>query len=203
MHRAITGGGSAVSLTIGSGPFAPNTAGRLNVALPERVVYVEPFPRRVRAVLDGQTVIESDEVKLVHVSGTLPVYAFPAKDVHIESSPHPDLTGHVTVSWHDVDAWFEEDERVLVHPRDPYHRIDTFSTSRRVEVRVDDLVLATSARVRALYETSLPVRYYFPRADVRLDRLEASAKVTECAYKGAARHWSAVTDRGTVPDVAW
>jgi uncharacterized protein (DUF427 family) len=192
-----------MSLTIGRGPFGHQPAGRWNFEPPGRVVLVEPFPRRVRAVRAGETVIDSDGVKLVHVSGQLPRYALPAKDVHVESEPHPDVDGHVVVAWDAVDAWFEEDERVFVHPRDPYHRIDTFSTSRRVEVHVNGVTLAASTRVQALYETALPIRYYFPRADVRLDLLQPSETVTECAYKGTARHWSAVVDGRIVTDVGW
>ncbi len=192
-----------MSLTIGHGPFGPDAAGRFNFEPPERVVYVERFPRRVRAVRSGQTVIDSDDVQLVHESGKLPRYLFPAKDVQVEAELYPGVEEHVVVPWDAVDAWFEEDERVLVHPRDPYHRIDTFSTSRRVEVRVEDVTVAASTRVKALYETALPTRYYFPRADVRLQLLAPSDTVTECAYKGTARHWSAVVNGRRVPDVAW
>src|SRR5262249_44437951 len=115
----------------------------------------------------------------------------------------PDLDDHVLVAWDAVDAWFEEDERVFVHPRDPYHRIDGFGTSRRVEVRIDGVLVAASARVTALYETALPVRYYFPWADVRRDLLPRSETVTECAYKGAATHWSVTIAERVVEDVAW
>ncbi len=192
-----------MSLMIGHGPFGPESTGRLNVETPERVVYIEPFRRRVRATRGGQTVIDSDEVQLVHETGQLPGYLFPAKHVHVEAEPSPDAEDHVIVAWEAVDAWFEEDERVLIHPRDPYHRIDTFSTSRRVEVRVEGVAVATSTRTKALYETALPVRYYFPPADVQRSLLVPSDTVTECAYKGTARHWSVVVNGRTVPDVAW
>jgi uncharacterized protein (DUF427 family) len=192
-----------MSLMIGHGPFGSQSAGRFNFQPPERVVYVERFPRRVRAVLNGQTVIDSDEVRLVHESGNLPRYLFPVKHVSIPAEPYPAEGGHDTVPWDAVDAWFEEDERVLVHPRHPYHRIDTFSTSRRIEVTIDGEVVAGSTRTKALYETGLPVRYYFPPADVRLELLVPSETMTECAYKGTARHWSAVVDGQTRSDVAW
>lgn len=192
-----------MSLTIGRGPFGDDAAGKFNFDPPERVVFVDPFPRRVRAVKDGETVIDSTDVKLVHVSGKLPVYAFPAKHVDIEAEPHPDLDSHVTVPWKTVDAWYEEDERVFVHPRDPYHRIDTFLTSRHIHVEVDGVTLADSTRASALYETGLPTRYYLPRADVRMDLLQESTTVTECAYKGTARHWSASINGEVVEDVAW
>lgn len=192
-----------MSLTIGRGPFGPQRAGRFHTEVPTRVVFTEPLERRVRAVRAGQIVIDSTDVQLVHASGALPKYLFPAKDVDIEGEPYPGIDGHVTVEWDAVDAWFEEDERILVHPRDPYHRIDTFTTSRRVEVRVGGTQLANSTRVVALYETSLPIRYYFPRADVRTELLVPSTTVTECAYKGTARHHSARIDGEEFRDVAW
>jgi uncharacterized protein (DUF427 family) len=175
----------------------------LNLTLPDKVVYVEPLGRRVRGVRGGETVVDSDDAKLVHVSGELPRYVFPEKHVRVDAEPHPDVDGHVTVDWAAVDAWYEEDERVFVHPRDPYHRIDTFATSRRVEVRIDGETLASSTRALALFETALPVRYYLPRADVCMDALRPSSTVTECAYKGTARHWSAVLDSRETRDVAW
>jgi uncharacterized protein (DUF427 family) len=193
----------AMSLTMGRGPLGISPAGRLNFEPPERVIYVEPLRRRVRAVHRGRTVIDSDDVQLVHESGQLPRYLFPAKHVHVDADSYPEIEDHVVVAWDAVDAWFEEDERVFVHPRDPYHRIDTFGTSRRVEARVDGALLASSTRAMALYETGLPVRYYLPRADVHLDLLVPSETVTECAYKGTARHWSATVDGRTVQDVAW
>jgi uncharacterized protein (DUF427 family) len=192
-----------MSLTLGTGPFSRHRDVTLNFEPPARAVLVEPLRRRVQAVRDGNIVIDSDDVKLVHVTGTLPVYAFPAKDVHVESEPHPDADDLVTVKWDAVDAWYEEDERVFVHPRDPYHRIDTFSTSRRVEARVNGTLLASSTRTLALYETGLPIRYYFPRADVESSLLELSDYVTQCAYKGTARHWHAKVEGSGTHDVAW
>jgi uncharacterized protein (DUF427 family) len=135
-----------MSLTIGTAPFGQAPAGRFNFEPPDTIVYVEPFPRRVRAQRGGQTVIDSDRVLQ---SGHLPHYAFPVADVHIEAEPVEHADGHVTVPWDAVDAWFEEDERVEVHPRDPYHRIDTFSTSRRVTVSLDGVQLADSTRAKA------------------------------------------------------
>ena len=192
-----------MSLTIGTGPFGPRRAATLNFDPPERVVIVEPLGRRVRAIRQGETVIDSDAVMLVHESGRLPRYAIPAQDVCVASEPHPDVAGHVTVAWGAVDAWFEEDERMLVHPKDPYPRIESFATSRLVEVRLDGATIARSTRVTALYETGLPIRYYFPRADVAMPMLAPSETVTQCAYKGTAVHWSASLPSGVVPDVAW
>lgn len=90
-----------------------------------------------------------------------------------------------------------------VHPRDPYHRVDTFSTSRHVAVSIDGLAVAVSTRAITLYETSLPVRFYLPPADIRMELLELSPTMTECPYKGTARHWSARLGDRLLEDVAW
>lgn len=192
-----------MGLTTGTGPFGPKAAGRHNAGTPDRFVLVEPFPRRVRAVRAGEIVLDSDAASLVHVSGALPRYSFPDKDVRIDAEPDPEVPGHVSVPWGAVDAWFEEDERVVVHPRDPYHRIDTFATSRRVQVRLDGTELASSTRARLLTETSLPPRWYLPRADVRMDKLERTSTVTQCPYKGAAHYWSARAGVRMAKDAAW
>ncbi len=82
------------------------------------------------------------------------------------------LADYLTFYWDKLDAWFEEDERVEVHPRDPYHRIDTFSTSRRIRVTIEGVTLAETTRSRALYETGLPDRFYMPSADVDMSLLD-------------------------------
>jgi uncharacterized protein (DUF427 family) len=102
----------------------------------------------------------------------------------------PWLTGYVAFYWDAMDAWYEEDERVHGHPHDPYSRIDVLRGSRHVTVRSRGTVLAASDRPMVLFETGLPVRYYLPREDVRLDLLQPSETRTWCAYKGEARYWS-------------
>lgn len=192
-----------MSLTAGRGPFGRKRGGHFDFDAPDHVVYVEDFPRRVRAVIAGRVVIDSDDTVLVHETGALPHYAFPAERADIDADDDPHADGYVTVPWDVVDAWFEEDERVEVHPRDPYHRIDTFSTSRRIRVTIEGVTLAETTRSRALYETGLPDRFYIPSADVDLSLLDPSPTRTECPYKGTARHWSARIDDQLVEDVAW
>jgi hypothetical protein len=97
-----------MSLTIGFGPFGPHARGAFNFESPRRVVFVDPFPRRVRAVRAGKTVLDSDDAKLVHVSGSLPRYAFPPEDVDIDAEPDPDVDGHVVLPW---DAVFSRKSR--------------------------------------------------------------------------------------------
>jgi len=115
----------------------------------------------------------------------------------------PDISGYVAFFWDRVDAWFEEDEEVFVHPRDPYHRVDVLESSRHVEVFVGGEKMADSTRPRLLFETGLPTRYYLPKLDVAMARLEPSAASTACPYKGTARYWSIGRGDDLIEDVAW
>ncbi|MGZ6951553.1 MAG: DUF427 domain-containing protein [Acidimicrobiia bacterium] len=105
----------------------------------------------------------------------------------------------------DFDAmqWFEEDEEIFVHPRNPTTRIDILDSSRHVEVRINGVTVADSHRPRLLFETGLPTRYYLPKVDVRMDLLEATSRESACPYKGTARYWSVRVDDELVADVAW
>jgi uncharacterized protein (DUF427 family) len=120
-----------------------------------------------------------------------------------EDSPIDELRGMVRLQWDAMGAWFEEDEQVYTHPRDPYTRVDILASSRRVRVLLDGLVLADSTSPRLLFETGLPTRYYLPRTHVRMDLLERSQTVTHCPYKGRADTWSARVGEALHEDLAW
>ena len=111
----------------------------------------------------------------------------------------PDLHGYLIVEFDGFDAWFEEDERNVGHPRDPFHRIDIVHASRDVRVDLDGELLAESSAPYLLFEPPLPVRFYLPAADVRMDLLQPSDTRTFCAYKGEASYFS----HAAAPDVAW
>lgn len=113
------------------------------------------------------------------------------------------VAGHAALYWDRVDEWFVEDEEVFGHPRDPYHRIDVYRTTRHVRVLVDGEVVADSVRALALFETALPPRFYLPADDVRTDLFEPSATRTRCAYKGSAQHWHVRVGDALHEDVAW
>jgi uncharacterized protein (DUF427 family) len=83
----------------------------------------------------------------------------------------PALEDYVALEWRAMDAWFEEDEQVFVHPRDPFVRLDTIHSSRHVQVVIAGETVAETRRPVLLFETGLPVRYYIRRADVRMDLL--------------------------------
>lgn len=114
-----------------------------------------------------------------------------------------EIGGHYAFIWKTMDHWFEEDEEVFVHPRDPYTRIDILPSSRRVRVEVDGVTVADTTNASFLFETGLPTRYYMPKTDVRMDLLTATDTSTACPYKGTARYWSATVDGKTYDDIVW
>lgn len=204
-------------------------------------VDVEPTPRRVRVVFNGQTIADSKRAVLLRESNLLPVYYFPPEDVRSEVltptdqhtrcpykgeasywtikvgdkvaenamwgylDPLPgreDITGYRAFYWNKMDAWYEEDEQVFKHPRDPYHRVDVLQSTRDVRFEIGGQVLAQSSRPRLLFETGLPTRYYLPQEDVRMDLLEPTDTSSVCPYKGTASYWRLKGD-ASGRDVAW
>jgi uncharacterized protein (DUF427 family) len=119
----------------------------------------------------------------------------------VESAPW--LAGYCSLRWDGVDAWFEEDEQIFGHPRDPYHRIDILASSRHVRVSYGGVLLADSRRPMLLLETGLPVRYYLQAEDVRTDLLEHSDSHTRCPYKGVASYYSVRAGDELIKDLAW
>jgi len=221
----------------------------------------EPTGKRIRAVLDGGTVVDTTRALLVwEPQRIVPSYAVPADDIAAELAPadaaaadatgtvgvrmpelsgrpvldpsvpfamhsaegraadvragqqnrpgagffpaDPGLAGYVVLDFGAFDAWYEEDELTVAHPRDPFHRIDVLPSSRHVRVELYGHVLAESSRPVLLFETMLPTRYYLPRDDIRAE-LTPSATRTYCAYKGQASYWSATAGDRVVPDLAW
>ena len=110
-----------------------------------------------------------------------------------------ELADHVAFDWNAMEAWFEENEEVFVHARDPHKRVDVLESSRHVVVSIDGTVVAETDRPSLVVETGLPVRYYIPAEDVRTDLMEQTDHHTQCPYKGTASYLSSETEQ----DVAW
>lgn len=227
----------------------------------------EPIEKRIRGMLGGQAMIDSQRAMLVWEPGrVVPSYAVPVEDVHgdlgvasssalddrardpegTSESPHlagrpvldPSipfsvhttdgeelrigsggakgggadqhealafrpfdgaLAGYVILDFDSFDAWYEEDERNVGHPRDPFHRIEIVHSSRQIRVEQEGEILAESTSPYMLFEPPLPVRYYLPPGDVSRDLLRPSTTTTFCAYKGRASYWSLERQ----PDIAW
>ena len=175
--------------------------------------YMQPCPRRIRAVRAGRTVLDTLSACYVWEVPYYPAYYVPADDVDPELVALPStqtfdtgpFAGLVHVDWDAVDAWFEEDEQVFGgHPRSPYSRVDAIRSSRRVRVEIDGVVLAETTAPVLLFETGLPTRHYIQRTDIDFSVLEPSATTTYCPYKGTTSgYWSARIDDAVYTDIAW
>jgi uncharacterized protein (DUF427 family) len=204
----------------------------------------EPTTKRLRASLQGETVAETEDGRLVwEPRRVVPTYAVPESDLavrlvpaHATDAASPpvldprvpfsshtcegasfdvvtaagsraaaafrpadrDLAGYLVLDFAAFD-WREEDEPIVSHPRDPFHRIDILASGRRVRIELAGRLLAESSRPTLLFETLLPVRFYLPREDLAVE-LAPSDTATFCAYKGRAGYLSVP---GGPADVAW
>lgn len=115
-----------------------------------------------------------------------------------------ELVDTIRFDWDALDAWFEEDEQVFVHPRSPYVRVDALRSTRRVRIELDGALLAESGSPVMVFETGLPTRYYVDRSAVVFPRLRRSDTITACPYKGqTTAYWSVATGEHLYPDLAW
>lgn len=201
---------------------------------------VAPVPRRVRGVLDGQTVVDSTKALYVWEWPYYPQYYFPLADVRsdllvaedhpphspwgtiaayslrageqhrsravkvVTESTHEGLAGTAHFDWAALDAWYEEDEQVFVHPRNPYVRVDALRSTRQVHIELEGVTLARTSSPVMVFETGLPTRYYVNRTEVDFVNLVPSDTVTECPYKGkTSGYWSVRTPGALHTDLAW
>jgi uncharacterized protein (DUF427 family) len=204
------------------------------------VNHVEPVPRRIRAFLGGEKMLDTTRALYVWEWPYYPQYYIPLPDVRrdllipeghtqqtgrgvaepqgvraggihrphaarlLTSSPISGLTGTVRFDWAALDAWFEEDEQVFVHPRSPYVRVDALRSNRPVRVELEGVVLADTRSPVMVFETGLPTRYYLSRTDVDFRHLIPTDTVTACPYKGITSGYWSVRAGGTVhSDLAW
>jgi uncharacterized protein (DUF427 family) len=193
-----------VSLVTGRGPLSSDPGGWFSPPLPAGVVYVEPHPRRIRAMRGGSAVIDTERALLVHRRDRPLSYAFPADEVDdLPSEPVSEAPGFVYVPWDAVDSWTEEGRPLVHYPPNPYHRVDCRPTTRRLRVEVGGTTLVDTDDTVILFETALAPRLYVDPLHVRTDLLRQANTSTYCNYKGYATYWSAVVGDQTVEDVAW
>jgi uncharacterized protein (DUF427 family) len=117
------------------------------------------------------------------------------------------VAGTARFDWDALDAWYEEDEQVFVHPRNPYVRVDALRSHRHIRVSLEGITLAESAAPVLVFETGLPTRYYFDRTDVNFGHLVPTSTQTACPYKGVTSAYWSVRTGGEVrdghQDLAW
>jgi uncharacterized protein (DUF427 family) len=193
-----------MSLVTGHGPLSTDPAGWFSPPLAAGTVFVEPHPRRIRALRDGRAVIDTERALLVHRADRPLSYAFPADEIgDLPSEAVREAPGYVQVPWDAVDAWVEEGRRLVHYPPNPYHRVDCRPTDRRLRVALDDDVLVDTADTVIVFETALEPRLYVAPSLVRTTLLRRSETSSYCNYKGYATYWSAVLGETVVEDVAW
>ena len=201
---------------------------------------VEPVPRRIRAMLGGEVILDTTRALYVWEWPNYPQYYVPIADVNTDylvDEQHPQhlkrgsaqrygllvgdinrpkaarvytessvegLVGTARFEWAALDSWFEEDEEVFVHPRNPYTRVDALRSTRHVRIELDGVTLAESSSTVMVFETGLPTRYYFNRTEVDFAHLVAADTVTSCPYKGmTSGYWSVRVGDALSPDLAW
>ncbi|GJE94773.1 DUF427 domain-containing protein [Phanerochaete sordida] len=191
-----------------------------------KIPHVEGAFRRVKVLFGGQYIVDTDDAKLVWLKPSYPVYFFEEKDLsekYLSPSENfykgkqefdivvgerkalgaatkytdGDLKGLITITFDAMDSWFEEDEEIFVHPKDPYKRVDVLQSSRHVQVKFKGHVLADSKRAWFLHETGLRIRTYIPKADCNMELLVASHTTSQCPYKGIANYYSVCLPDGT------
>lgn len=180
-----------------------------------RALYVWEFPPYPqfyipRGAVDESLLVDEDRTQQTR-RGKVQVYGVSTPDgpreasarLYTESEIEP-IIGHFRFDWDAVDEWFEEDEEIFVHPRNPYARTDVLRSTKQVRVELDGVVLAETSSPLILFETGLPPRYYLNRTDVRWEHLRATDTVTSCPYKGTTSDYWSVEVNGTVHhDLAW
>jgi uncharacterized protein (DUF427 family) len=119
---------------------------------------------------------------------------------HVDPPPHAvAFRDRVAFGWRAMDAFYEEDERILGHAADPYHRIDIRRTSRHLVVRKGTQLVADTHAPLVLYESGFAPRWYVPRGDVASEALRPVEEQTFCPYKGLASYY----DIGDAPRAGW
>jgi uncharacterized protein (DUF427 family) len=113
------------------------------------------------------------------------------------------VAGLVRFDWAAL-TWFEEDEPIYGHPRNPYVRVDALRSHRHVRIELDGVLLAETSSPVLLFETGLPTRYYIDRTDIAFENLEPTDTQTLCPYKGVtSQYWSVRVGDRLHDDLAW
>jgi uncharacterized protein (DUF427 family) len=165
--------------------------------VPSYAVHVDDL--RAAVVPGGE--IAGDVEGILHPGIPFAVHTAPGEPVLVGGRAGfrlADVPGYVVLDFNAFDAWYEEDERIFGHPRDPYHRVDVRRSSRPLRIELEGVVLAETTSTRMLFETRLPTRFYVPREDVAAG-LRPSARRSYCPYKGRASYWS----WESAQDIAW
>lgn len=209
---------------------------------PDKMLDLNPSPRRVRGMFNGETIADTTNALLMREGGHVPIYYFPVSDVRMDlftstghsthcgykgdasywslsvgdrteenimwayQTPYDEmaaLADYVSFYWGNMDSWWEEDEEIFGHARDPWKRVDAMLSHRPVKIVLGGEVVAETNDAVFVYETNHPVRHYIPRKDVRMDLLSGSEARSVCPYKGSAEYFNASINGQEFEDIAW
>ncbi|KIM40709.1 hypothetical protein M413DRAFT_446106 [Hebeloma cylindrosporum] len=195
--------------------------------------HIESTSKRIRVYKRGVCLVDTKNAKLVWLHPNYPIYYFLKDDmptlylVELESETTENqitysvfmgenteglatlhktgpLAGLATLKFDTMDAWFEEDEQIFIHPKDPYKRVDILQSSRHIRIEINGTEIANTRAPRLLFETDLPVRTYIPKTDCRMDLWTPSTHTTGCPYKGVANYYNIVLSSGeTFENILW
>ncbi len=191
---------------VGDMAVADSKKARLMIESPRELDYYFPL-----AEVRQDLLIPSDKVVTSGYRGSRRFWHLRVGDELVENAVwtydaktrRPDFEGYVAFKWRAMDRWFEEEEELFYHPRNPYHRVDTVASSRHIEVYVDDQKVADTHKPFLLHETGLPTRYYLPVEDVDPDFLAPSDTNSYCPYKGKASYYDLVVNGDRIDDAVW
>ncbi|KAL8767163.1 MAG: hypothetical protein Q9209_006254 [Squamulea sp. 1 TL-2023] len=193
---------------------------------------MEGTPRRVRVLFDGIYLADSTSAFHVWEHEYYPYFYFPTSGLkvhYVKREPIGDddsvslvtyqgptktdsttlmftkgeLAGLTRFDFGHMDAWFEEDQPIYQHPKDPYKRIDILPSTRKITVKVHDVVIAESTLNMFLFETMLRTRYYMPKTAINWQYTTPSPTITECPYKGTAEYYNLMVDGDEIKDAIW
>jgi uncharacterized protein (DUF427 family) len=161
-----------------------------------RMDLLEPTNRRTRCPHKGEASYWSLKIGAHTIENAVWSYERPLPAA-------AEIAETLAFDWDKVDHWFEEDEEVFGHARDPHHRVDVRPSSREVRVVFNGETVALTRRGLFLFETGLATRYYIPPEDVRTEFLVGSRRTSTCPYKGQASYWSVRVGDRTAEDAVW
>ncbi len=158
--------------------------------MPELIApWTEPVRQRLRAWRAGRLLAGTCRAHLYFPDERHPRWAVPADDLLVPVPGAFIYDGLVVLSPGDADIWVEEDRQTYGEPRNPYHRVDALPSSRHVQVRAGQMIVADTGRPVLLIETGVVPRWYIPPGDVDWAQLQPIPDRTTCQYKGEATYF--------------
>jgi uncharacterized protein (DUF427 family) len=113
------------------------------------------------------------------------------------------IAGYIAFYFKTMDHWYEDDDEIFIHPKDPFVRIDVRKSSQPLRVVINGETVAETTRARFLYETGSITRYYIPQEDIRMDLLQPTDLQTSCPYKGTCTYWALRVNGEEFENVVW